>query len=205
MTDDRITNRFSYDEIARLVAPGTHVLDLGCGSGDLLDLLRRTRGVTGRGVDIQEEMIRACLEKGISVFQGDLDEGLKEYRSQSYDYVILNETLQMIHDPVYLMNEMLRVGKRVIVNFPNFGYVVNRLQLAWLGQMPVNRTLPYEWYDTPNIHFCTRRDFVRLCDSIGAIIEAAVDLRRNRRVAGVFANFAATDCCFVLRKPESRV
>ena len=201
---DRMTNRFSYEKIAMLVEPESSVLDLGCGDGELLQLLRANRSVTGRGVEIKEAMIRACLAKGISVFQGNLDEGLKEYQSGSYDYVILNETLQMVHEPVRLLTEMIRVGRRAIVNFPNFGYIVNRLQLAIGGRMPVNRAIPNEWYDTPNIHFCTRRDFVRLCNTYGFAIELAVDLRRNRSVPAFLANIAAAECCFVLRSVVER-
>lgn len=191
--------RFSYAEIARLVDDNSTVLDLGCGDGELLHRLISTRGARGRGVEIEEAMIRECLEKGISVFQGNLDEGLKEYATGSYDYVILNETLQALHEPVLLLREMLRVGRRAIVNFPNFAYVVNRAQLFFRGRMPVNRDLPYEWYDTPNIHFCTRRDFVELCRALDIPILATIDLRHERRVAPGLANLFATECCFLLK------
>lgn len=195
---NRSAKYFSYDEIARLVQPNSRVLDLGCGNGDLLQLLREERQARVNGVDIEEAMIRECIAKGISVFQGDLDEGLKEYGTGSYDYVILNETLQVVHEPVQLIREMVRVGRQAIVNFPNFGYIVNRLQLMFGGRMPVNRDLPFEWYDTPNIHFCTRRDFVRLCEETGVRIVAAVDMRHVRRVSSRFANVWATECCFLL-------
>jgi len=189
---------FSYEEIARLVAPNSSVLDLGCGNGELLQLLRDTRNSRVRGVDIEESMIRQCLAKGISVFQGNLDEGLKEHASGSYDYVILNETLQMVHDPVQLIREMVRVGRTAIVNFPNFGTILNRIQLLAGGRMPVNRDLPYQWYDTPNIHFCTRRDFASLCDEVGVKITHAVDIRHGRRISSRLANLLATECCFLL-------
>ena len=196
---DRTAEHFSYEEIARRVEPGASVLDLGCGNGELLQILRDTRNASVRGVDIEESMIRQCLAKGISVFQGNLDEGLKEYGSGSYDYVILNETLQVVHDPVQLIREMVRVGRTAIVNFPNFGTLLNRLQLLIGGRMPVNRNLPYQWYDTPNIHFCTRRDFVNLCRQTGIPIVATVDIRHGRRVSGRTANLLATECCFLLR------
>jgi methionine biosynthesis protein MetW len=191
--------RFSYAEIAGLVDDNSTVLDLGCGDGELLHRLMSTQGVRGRGVEIEEAMIRECLEKGISVFQGNLDEGLKEYATGSYDYVILNETLQALHEPVLLLREMLRVGRRAIVNFPNFAYVVNRAQLFFRGRMPVNRDLPYQWYDTPNIHFCTRRDFVELCRELDVPILATIDLRHERRVGSRLANLFATECCFLLK------
>jgi len=179
---NRSAEHFSYEEIAGLVDHGSSVLDLGCGNGELLQLLRDTRGATVRGVDIEESMIRECLKKGISVFQGNLDEGLKEYGSGSYDYVILNETLQMVHDPVQLIREMVRVGRTAIVNFPNFGNLVNRLQLLIGGRMPVNQDLPYEWYDSPNIHFIS-----------------TVDVRHGRRISSNTANLMATECCFLLK------
>lgn len=194
----RNEHRFSYAEIANLVEPGSSVLDLGCGSGELLELLVATRGARGRGVEIEEELIGACLRKGISVFQGDLDEGLKEYATGSYDYVILNETLQALRSPVQLLQEMVRVGRRAIVNFPNFGYFINRAQIFFRGRMPVNRELPYEWHNTPNIHFCTRRDFVELCAQLGVRVLRTIDLRHGRRVRGGFASLFATECCFVL-------
>mgnify|MGYP006299789155 FL=1 len=196
---NRSAKYFSYDEIARLVEPGSRVLDLGCGNGELLEMLPKERSAAVSRVDIEESMIRSCIAKGISVFQGDLDEGLKEYTTGSFDYVILNETLQVVHEPVLLLREMVRVGRHAIVNFPNFGYVLNRIQLMFGGRMPVNRDLPVEWYDTPNIHFCTRHDFVRLCSEIGSSIVTAVDMRHVRRVSPRLANFLATECCFLLR------
>ncbi|MBU8913272.1 MAG: methionine biosynthesis protein MetW [Spirochaetales bacterium] len=195
----RSAEHFSYEEIARLVEPGSSVLDLGCGNGELLQLLRDTRDAAVRGVEIEESMIRECLAKGISVFQGNLDEGLKEYGSGSYDYVILNETLQVVHEPVQIIREMVRVGRTAIVNFPNFGTLLNRLQLSIGGRMPVTKDLPLQWYNTPNIHFCTRRDFVQLCREMEIPIIAAVDIRHGRRISPGVANLLATECCFLLR------
>ena len=117
------------------------------------------RGVKGLGVAIEEAMVLQCIQKGISVFQGDLDEGLKDYETGSYDYVILSHTLQVVHRPKQLLQEMIRVGRRVIVNFPNFGYLGVRLKLLFTGRMPETRDLPYKWYDTPNIHLCCRARF----------------------------------------------
>ena len=188
-----------YDTIVSLVRPGATALDLGCGDGELLLRLKKERNVHGRGVDIEEAMILQCIERGISVFQGDLDEGLKDYGTGSYDYVILNQTLQMIHRPVMLLKEMLRVGKRVIVNFPNFGYILNRIQLGIGGRMPVNKNIPFQWHDTPNIHFCTRRDFVELCEELSVEILEEIALRHGRPLRTPGRNVFATEILLVLR------
>lgn len=199
----QVAQRFSVAEVGELVESGSTVLDLGCGDGELLEYLRDTRNCIGRGIDIEERAIRACLEKGISVFQGDLDEGLKEYGTGSYDYVILNGTLQVVREPARLLLEMVRVGRSAIVDIPNFGFVVNRLQLAFRGQMPVNRNLPFQWHDTPNIHFCTRNDFLNLCRNLDIRIIRQVDIRRGRHVSSATANLFATECCFVLEGSAS--
>jgi methionine biosynthesis protein MetW len=190
---------FNYDVIVNLVEPGSTVLDLGCGDGDLLVRLMREKEVRGRGVDIEESMIRQCISKGISVFQGDLDEGLKDYTTGSYDYVILNHTLQVVHRPVLLLNEMIRVGRRAIVNFPNFGHLVNRLQLMFQGRMPVNKNLPYQWYNTPNIHFCTRKDFVRLTEELDVPVLKEVAMKHGRHAQPLLPNLLSTEVCFVLQ------
>ncbi len=190
---------FSYEELLSLIEPGSTVLDLGCGSGELLDRLIHERNVRGRGVDIEETMIRTCIGRGLSVFQGDLDEGLKDYLTNSYDYVILNHTLQVVHRPDLLLQEMLRVGRFGIVNFPNFAHVVNRLQLAVGGRMPVNRRIPYEWYDTPNIHFCTRKDFRVLCREMGYEIIRIIDTSNGKRRLPILPNLLSTEVCFLLR------
>lgn len=187
-----------YEQIVQLVEPGSSVLDLGCGRGELLERLILERKVRARGVDIEEDMIRACISKGISVFQGNLDEGLKDYDSQAYDYVILNQTLQMVHNPVLLLKEMIRVGKYAIVGFPNFGYFLNRVQFTLYGRMPKHRSLPYEWYNTPNIHLCTRRDFHVLCHEIGISIHREICMSSGRRVLRPFSNLFAQDVYFLL-------
>lgn len=196
--------RTVFDQIVAMIAPGSSVLDLGCDDCSLLERLVGERGVIGRGVDISERSIQACIKKGIGVFQGDLDEGLKDYASGSYDFVILSRTLQQVHDPVALLSEMLRVGKAAIVNFPNFGYVANRLQLALGGTMPENRHLPYSWYNTPNIHFCTLRDFHRLCRRHDFWIERELYLRNGRTIHTVLPNLFATEVCCTLRTRAPR-
>lgn len=188
----------SYERIIELVEPKSNVLDLGCGDGELLLRLMQEKQVRGRGVDIEESMILQCISKGLSVFQGNLEEGLKDYPSGSYDYVILNHTLQMIHDPAMLIQEMVRVGRYAVVNFPNFGHILNRMQLVFGGRMPVNRNIPYEWYNTPNIHFCTRKDFVELCSALKLDIVRSIDMTRRHTAPPVLHNWLATETCFVL-------
>ena len=187
-----------YDEIVKLVEPESSVLDLGCGDGELLARLIAAKRVHGRGVELRESMIIESISKGISVFQGDLDEGLRDYANGSYDYVILNQTLQVIHRPDLLLVEMLRVGKRVIVSFPNFGYFPVRLQLLVTGRMPVTRDLPYSWYDTPNIHLCTRKDFIDYCVTEGVAILREIDISRRRTISRRLANWRAVEVLFVL-------
>ncbi len=191
-------SRFSYEEILNLVKPGASVLDLGCGDGELLLMLEERLGCRGRGVDRQEEMVLACISKGLSVFQGDLDEGLKDYPSKSYDYVILNQTLQMLQEPRFLLQEMMRVGRHIIVNFPNFGHYISRLQLMFGGRMPQNRQLPIPWYETPNIHFCTRKDFVDLCDELNLAIVDEIGLASNGRKIRRGGNLRAAQVCMLL-------
>lgn len=196
VTSDR--QHVDYDEIVKLVEPGSSVLDLGCGDGALLARLIADRQVRGRGVELRESMIIESISKGISVFQGDLDEGLRDYASGSYDYVILNQTLQVVHRPMLLLAEMLRVGKRVIVSFPNFGYYRVRWQLLVRGRMPVTGDLPYSWYDTPNIHLCTRNDFIDYCAAGGVAILREIDIGRRRTISRRLANWLAAEVLFVL-------
>lgn len=193
-----------YDEIVKLVEPGSSVLDLGCGDGALLARLIAAKQVRGRGVELRESMIIESISKGISVFQGDLDEGLRDYASGSYDYVILNQTLQVIQRPMLLLAEMLRVGKRAIVSFPNFGYYRVRLQLLVTGRMPVTRDLPYSWYDTPNIHLCTRKDFIDYCGAKGVSILKEIDIGRRRTISRRLANWLAAEVLFVLSSAAGR-
>ncbi len=149
--------------IKKWIKPGSRVLDLGCGDGTLLAMLRDEMEVDGYGLEIEPENIIQCVRKGINVIQRDLDAGLSDFDEQTFDYVIMTQTLQAVHFPDQLLTEMLRVGHQGIVTFPNFGNWKNRLQLGFGGKMPVSRTLPAQWYDTLNIHLCTVKDFENLC------------------------------------------
>jgi methionine biosynthesis protein MetW len=154
-----------YDLITAEILPGTKVLDLGCGDGMLLERLQNTKQVIPYGVEISEDGVCQCVEKGLYCYQGDIDEGLADYKDNSFDYVILNQTLQITKRPAYVLQEMMRISKNAIVSFPNFGYWKTRLQLLIKGMMPKNVLLPYEWYETPNIHLLTIRDFQKFCES----------------------------------------
>ncbi len=188
-----------FQEIAQLIPEGSRVLDLGCADGDLLEFLSRTKQVKGMGVDIDEKMVLQCIARGISVFQGNLDEGLRDYQTASYDYVILSRTLQVVHKPVLILKEMVRVGKHAIVTFPNFGYLPIRLQLLLKGQMPVTSSLPFQWYDTPNIHLCTKKDFRNLCRALGIPILKEIDLWNRKRIPPFLGNACAMEVCFLLQ------
>ncbi len=149
--------------IAEWIKPGSRVLDLGCGDGALMAYLQSHCDATGYGAEIDAENIVKCIASGVNVIQTDLDAGLSEFDEGSFDYVIMTQTLQAIRYPEKLLNEMLRIGRDGIVTFPNMGHWKCRLQIALQGIMPKSRTLPYEWYDTPNIHLCTLKDFEALC------------------------------------------
>jgi methionine biosynthesis protein MetW len=162
-------SRPDFVAIAALVKSGAKVLDLGCGDGSLLRYLCNARDVHGYGVEIDDENIQACFNNGINVIQSDLESGLSSFESGSFDYVILSQTLQAMKHTEGIIKEMMRVSKEGIVSFPNFGYWKNRLQVI-CGHMPVSETLPYQWFDTPNIHLCTLGDFERFCRQHGARI-----------------------------------
>lgn len=168
--------RVDFLLVADMIEPGSRVLDVGCGDGSLLALLRDRCGVDGRGIELSREGVSECLAKGLPVIQGDADTDLADYPNDAFDYVILSQTIQATRQPRVVLEHLLRIGRRAVVSFPNFGHWRVRLEVALKGRMPVTENLPYAWYDTPNIHFCTIRDFVALCETVGARTERAVAL-----------------------------
>jgi len=169
--------RIDYKVIEGLVPEGATVLDLACGDGELLSDLIAERHVRGSGVEIDQSAVQACIGKGLSVFHGDLDAGLADFSDQSHDVVVLSLSLQQLRRPRMIVREMVRVGRLAIVSFPNFAHWVPRSQLFFGGRMPVSRDLPYQWWDTPNIHLCTISDFRSLCREEGLCIERELYLR----------------------------
>jgi methionine biosynthesis protein MetW len=167
--------------IANMVKPGARVLDVGSGDGELLRLLSETRGVDGRGIEISREGVNRCVAKGLAVIQGDADIDLADYPDDAFDYVILSQTLQATRRPRWVLEQMLRIGRNVVVSFPNFGHWKIRLELLTLGRMPITDNLPESWYETPNIHFCTIRDFIELTRKIDAHMDRAVAFNSSGR------------------------
>lgn len=165
--------------IADLVPKHSKVLDVGCGGGELLAWLTEYKNVDARGIELSQNGVNASIARGLSVIQGDADTDLREYPDKMYDCVVLSQTLQTMRDPKAVLENLVRIGKTAIVSVPNFGYWKNRLYLLMFGRMPVTRTLSYEWYDTPNIHFCTLSDFVSLCEDMHISIDKRVYVDKN--------------------------
>ena len=189
--------------IADTVAPGSRALDVGCGDGALLAYLVDFKRVDARGMELSQTGVNACVANGLSVIQGDADTDLRAYPDDAFDYVILSQTLQATREPREVLRQMLRVGKRAIVSFPNFAHWQVRLRLVFGGRMPETPSLPYKWYDTPNIHLCSIDDFRGLCDDMGVRIERAIVLTRNSRpihMPPLLANLFGEQAVFMLRR-----
>jgi methionine biosynthesis protein MetW len=197
---EKSLDRLDHKIIASLVEPESKVLDLGCGEGVLLDYLVKARGIDGYGIEISEGAIYKCVARGLSVSQEDIDSGLKHYPDRFFDYVIFNQTMQQVHKPRHAILRALRIGRKVIVGFPNFCHFRARVQISLLGRVPITASLPFTWYDTPNLHFLSLRDFIRFCRAEGIKIERRIYLAR-RSTAKLLPNLLAYNGIFVLSCP----
>ncbi|HUI57030.1 MAG TPA: methionine biosynthesis protein MetW [Bryobacteraceae bacterium] len=198
-----LLGRSDYEIIAEIVEPNTKVLDLGCGEGELLEWLAQNKGVEARGVEISSAKVQRAIARGVSVFQGDIDAGLADYPDRAFDYVILSQTLQETHHPRDVLREMLRVGRRGIVAFPNFGHWRVRLSMLTSGGAPRTKLFPYEWYESPNIHFLTLHDFEDLAVKDGFQVQRRFFLAGHRKVEWM-ANLLAEVAVYLVSRDVAR-
>jgi methionine biosynthesis protein MetW len=200
--------RFDLQILASWIEPGTKVLDLGCGEGDLLYYLKKHKQVDGTGIERAEAKVAQCIEKGLSVLQGDINEEVLDYPDNTFDYVIVSQTLQQVYEPDKLIKALLNIGEKVIVSFPNFSHWRVRFQLLSSGYAPITRQLPYEWYDTPNIRVITIKDFRKFSKEVGFKIlkEVAINTNshdRHGNIVTFLPNLRATYGIFLVGKGES--
>ena len=169
-----------FKAIADLLPKNVSVLDVGCGDGSLMNLLIKEKNIKARGLEIKEEYVKKCISRGLSVIEGDAETELHQFPDQSFDFVILSQTLQPFYNPEKVLKDLLRVGKSAIVSIPNFGYWKVRTSLLFFGKMPVTKTLPNNWYDTPNLHMCTIKDLFNFCSDKNIKINKVIGLNENR-------------------------
>ena len=204
----QVTARVDHLLIAEMVANGAHVLDVGCGDGALLQLLTDTKGVDGRGVEIERDRVNACVARGLSVIQGDADRDLDDYPDDAFDYAILSLTIQATLRPKAVLKNLLRIGRRAIVSFPNFGHWRVRAQLMFTGRMPQTENLPDPWYESPNAHLCTIKDFAALCAIVNADVERSAAFntsgRQLSRAPLDVQNLLGEKAVFLLKRRSAR-
>ena len=197
-----MANKVDFKNISDWITHGASVLDLGCGDGELLAYLTKTKQVHAQGIELNEHAIIRCVTAGLSVYQQDIDTGLSEYADKSFDYVILNQTLQQVKKPDFVLQEALRVGKKVIVGIPNFAHYKARASIFFSGRVPVTPSLPYQWYDTPNLHFLSLNDFRDYCKNKDITIERTFYKTDNRQVK-LLPNLLAEFGYFLLSKTRT--
>ncbi len=195
------SNRLDYRIIYRIIEPKSRILDLGCGDGALLSFLVRKKEVKAQGIELDEGAIYRCVEKGLSVFHGNIETGLSGYPDNAFDYVILNQSMQEVKDVEHVVDEALRIGKKVIVGFPNFAYFRARLRLFLKGKAPITSSLPYRWYNTPNLHFLSISDFKDFCKEKEVQILKEFYLT-NRKIIKFFPNQLSLNAIFLIQKPK---
>ena len=178
-------NKISQNLISSLIKENAKVLDVGCGDGSLLVFLENEKKINGQGLEISHEGVKTCLSKGLSVLQGNADIDLTNFPKKSFDYVILSRTLQATHKPKEVLKEMLRIGKKCIVSIPNFAHWKCRLDLLLKGEMPMTKTLSEPWYQTPNIHLCTIKDFIKICNSLNISIDKAFSISESGSIKSI--------------------
>jgi methionine biosynthesis protein MetW len=205
IVNKNLEKRLDLEIITNIVNKESRVLDIGCGNGDLLKLLKDQKKVDGRGLEISQICVSKAVARGISVIHGDAAQDLPHYPDDSFDYAILAQTIQAMIDPKEIIKEMLRIANYAIISFPNFAYFKNRLYLLAKGKMPVRKTIPYQWYDTPNIHFCSIDDFKVLCQEMKFLIKDEFYLKSNGKEAGIlrgkiFPNLLAEFGLFVVSR-----
>ncbi|MCP3874004.1 MAG: methionine biosynthesis protein MetW [Desulfobacteraceae bacterium] len=197
--------RYDLKIIASWIEPESKILGLGCGEGDLLYWLKKEKNVKERGIEIEESKVVKCIEKGISVLQGDINEEIEDYPDNAFDYAICSQTLQQVYEPSNLIHAMMRVAKMGVVSFPNFGHIKVRMQLALAGSAPVTKELPYSWHDTPNIRVLSLNDFKKFSEQVGFKIlkKAAINTKENQRhgkMVTFLPNLFATYGIFLIGK-----
>jgi methionine biosynthesis protein MetW len=191
--------------IASWIEPGSRVLDIGCGSGRLIAHLMQEQGVKARGIELEKSKVNRAIAAGLPVIEGDVEDNLPHFSDQSFDYVVISQALQAMEDPRWVLSEMVRIGKQAICSVPNFGYWKNRAYLGLKGRMPVTSSLSYQWYETPNIHFCTLTDFVELAEIMGLTVERQAQVKPNgkpmyRNGKSLYANLLSEQGVFSLVK-----
>ncbi len=201
------TDKMRYDLqiIASWIEPGSSVLDLGCGNGDLLAWLTLNKKIRGTGIELDKEKVAQCIAKGLTVLQGDFNEEVDDYPDKAFDYVVLSQTLQQVFEPARLLYSLARIGRRVVVSFPNFSHFSIRLQLLLKGMAPKNEQLPYSWYDTPNIRVITLNDFRKFASDVGYRIDKEVAINTHNHditgnIVNTLTNLRATYGIFIIEK-----